>query len=151
MAALKSKHIELIKDAVEDVSNLRADVGRVGPALKALSAAATAAAKAADTAEKSYKDQLGYCEKIISNYATKVNEIADLEEQYRSAKGDKKAEAEIEKKHKKADAQADVLRKDYNTAVQVFETLSDVIDATVEAFVAAAEKVEGFSAAAARS
>lgn len=151
MAAPKSKHPDLMKAAVEDVSNLRADIGRVGPALKALSAAAAAVTKAADTAEKAYKDQLVYCEKTIGYYAVKVGEIRKLEEDYENAKGDKKAEAEIEKKHKKADAQADAFRKEYNTAVQVFETLSEVVEKAVEAVVDAAEKVEGFTAEAARA
>ncbi len=143
----KSKHPGLIKAAMEDVASLKSEVGKAGPSLRALASAATAMLKAVDVADKGYKDQLGYCEKIIQKYATKVNEIAQLEEDLKAAKGDKKAEAEILKKHKKADGEADELRKEYNTAVKVFAALSDALDANAEAVVAATENVQGFSAA----
>ncbi|MFN0115730.1 MAG: hypothetical protein ACKVPY_13750 [Paracoccaceae bacterium] len=142
----KSKHPGLIKAATQNVASLKSQVSKAGPALKGIVGAATGLKSAVDSSEKAFKDQLGYCEKVIEKYATKVNEIAEIEEDLKGAKGDKKAEAEILKKHKKADGEADELREEYNTAVQVFETLSDVINEATEAVTAAVGKFEGFSA-----
>ena len=149
MAEGKSKHPGLIKAAMADMSELKSDVGKAGPELKAVGSAATALKQAGDTAEKSYKDQLKYCEKIVEKYATKVNEIAEIEEDLKGAKGDKKAEADILKKHKKADAEADDLRDEYNEAVKVFATLSEVVDKALEAVGDAGDNLTGFTAHAA--
>ncbi len=146
MPELKSKHPGLIKAATDNAGVLKRGVGKSSGQLRDISGAATGLKQAADMADRTFKDQAGYCEKVIEKYATKVNEIAEIEEDYKAAKGDKKAEAELEKKHKKADGEADKLRDEYNTAVEVFETISDMVADAIGKMQAASEKFEKFTA-----
>ncbi len=146
MAEGKSKHPGLIKAAMQNLGVMKNGVGRAQGQLKAISAAATSLAKMSGDTEKVFKDQLGYCEKVIDKYATKVNEIAEIEEDLKAAKGDKKAEAEILKKHKKADGEADALREEYNEAVKVFATMTETQRDAADKVAEAADAFIGFSA-----
>lgn len=148
MAEGKSKHPGLVKAASDNVAMLKRKVATSGAALKEIIAAAGALQDACADAASGFKDQLGYCEKIIDDYKTKVNEIADLEEQLKEAKGDKNAEKDLLKKHKKADGEADALRDKYNTAVEVYQTLSEVVTGALDRAAAAGKKFEPLSAGA---
>lgn len=123
----KSEHPGLVKTAMERFNTMKKGLAKTYPALKEISSSATALKSAADAADKAFKDQEAYCAKLIEKYATKANEIAEIEADLEDAKGDKKAEAELLKKHKKADAEATALREAYAKAMEVFQTLSDVV------------------------
>jgi chromosome segregation ATPase len=138
MPAAKSEHPGLVKTAMEKFGTMKKGLGKLGPVVKDLGAAATALKSAADDADKAFKDQLSYCEKLIEKYATKANEIAEIEADLDDAKGDKKAEAELLKKHKKADGEASAIRKDYAQATEVFRTLSGLVESASERVATAA-------------
>jgi chromosome segregation ATPase len=127
MPKAKSEHPGLVKTAMDRLSTMKKGLAKTFPALKEIGGAAAALKSAADTAEKAFRDQQTFCEKLVEKYATKANEIAEIEADLDEAKGDKKAEAELLKKHKKADGEADGLREEYARAMEVFRTLSDVV------------------------
>jgi chromosome segregation ATPase len=138
MPAGKSEHPGLVKTAMDKFGTLKKGMGKLGPAVKEVGAAAAELKSAADDADKAFKDQLSYCEKLIEKYATKANEIAEIEADLDDAKGDKKAEADLLKKHKKADGEAEAIRKDYGQAMEVFRTLSGLVESASERVASAA-------------
>lgn len=140
----KSKHPGLVKTASDTFSRMSKGLAKTYPTLKELSAAAAALRAAADEADKAFRDQESFCGKLIERYTEKANEIAEIELDLEEAKGDKKAEAPLLKKHKKADGEADDIRKEYGEAVEVFRTLSETVE---EAASRIADAVAKFSAA----
>lgn len=138
----KSKHPGLVKTAMDAFARLEKGLGKTYPALKDIAGVAGSLKSAADQTEKMFREQQAYCGKLIEDYATKANEIAEIEQDLEEAKGDKKAEAPLLKKHKKADGECDDLRKEYAEAMEVFRAMSDAISDLRSQLDAAADKFE---------
>jgi chromosome segregation ATPase len=142
MADGKSKHPGLVKTAMDAFSKMEKGLSKTYPAQKDVGNAATAIKSAAEATEKMFRDQQGYCGELIEDYATKANETAEIEQDLEGAKGDKKAEAPLLKKHKKADGECDDLRKEYADAMEVFRAMSDSLSDLRKQVDAAMDKLE---------
>lgn len=146
MPKAKSEHPGLVKAANDRLSALKKGLGKAAPLLKDLSAGAASLKAVADATEKNLRDQQTYCERLVEKYVTKANEIAEIEMDLDSAEGDKKAEAELLKKHKKADAEATALREAYGKATEALRTLFETVAEAREKIDTAADKLSAVEA-----
>lgn len=146
MAKAQSEHPGLVKAANDRLSALKKGLSKAAPLVRELSAGAASLKAAADATEKSLRDQQTYCEKLVEKYVTKANEIAEIEMDLEEAEGDKKAEAELLKKHKKADSEATAIREAYGKATEALRTLFDTVKEAREKIDAAADKLASVEA-----
>ncbi len=136
----KSKHPGMVKEAREKVTEMRRALNKAAPVIKSIVTAASNLKTSSEACDKTFKDQLAYCEKLVEKYVTKANQIADIEVDLEGAEDDKKAKAELLKKHKKADGEAEDIRLEYAEAVKLFLTLGGTVhEAQAEAASAVAK------------
>ncbi len=141
----KSKHPGLLDKALKDVARMNKSHKSDVAALKGVISAASSLSKSAGTTARGFSDQYKYLAKLIDQYARKVVEIQEAEDQQSAAKGDKKKEAELKKKLAKLEKEADAIRKEYGLAGAVFSTLTDLFYGEVDALGQAIDKFEGFA------
>ena len=86
----KSKHPGLLDKALKDVARMNKSHKSDVAALKGVISAASSLSKSAGTTARGFSDQYKYLAKLIDQYARKVVEIQEAEDQQSAAKGDKK-------------------------------------------------------------
>lgn len=121
----KSKHPGLVKTAQKDIVEVTKDCDLEAKAMKKLSSACGELKKVCDSSPAGLSTQAKYMQGIIGNYTKKVQEIIEGEKELDKAKGDKSAEADVQKKLDKLEKEADALREQYNQGCEAVKAIAE--------------------------
>ena len=118
-----SKHPKNVKRALDAVAAVKKTITKDSTHFTKTAKACSDAAAIAKAMPRDYDSVYRTLQQITEKYAEKAFLIQEAEEELASASGDRKKEAELKKKIKKLDAEAETISASYGEARKTFASL----------------------------